>query len=304
MANEPAPALSVRQLKKSYGAIRAVDGLDVELPVGSVVALLGPNGSGKSTTVSMLLGLLAPDAGEIRLFGHEPTRAVHLGLVGAMLQHGAYPNSAKVREVVRLARRLYPDPLPADELIERTGIGELMGRRVDRLSGGQLQRIRFAVAIAGNPQLLVLDEPTVGLDVDARAAFWRCIREFGGGRRTVLFSTHYLEEADANADRVVVMAAGKVLIDGTSAQIKRRVANRTVAFDLSGGPAKGLELLPGVTEVSVRAGRAVLRTNDSDATVSALYAERGRIQDLELSGGSLEEAFSQLTAPTTPTGVR
>jgi len=296
MANEPVAALSVRQLKKSYGEIHAVDGVDLELTAGSVVALLGPNGSGKSTTVSMLLGLLSPDAGRISVYGHAPAEAVRRGLVGAMPQHGGYPNSAKVREVVRLVRRLYADPLPMDEIVERTGIGDLLGLKGDRLSGGQLPRGRLATAIAGDPRLLILDEPTVGLDVDARAAFWRCIREFGAGTRTVLFSTHYLEEADANADHVIVLSHGRVLIEGSSAQIKHRTTHRAVAFDLAGADIDGLDRLPGVTDVALRGDRVLLRTDDSDATVGALYARCGSVRNLELTGGSLEEAFSELTA--------
>ncbi len=222
-----------------------------------------------------------------------------------MLQNGGYPNSAKVREVVQLARALYPSPLPLDEIAARTGIQDLLGRRVDRLSGGQVQRVRFAFAIAGGPRLLVLDEPTVGLDLEARTAFWDCIREYAADDRTILFSTHYLGEADAHADRILVLRAGKLIAEGTSAQIKRHVTTRTVAFDLAGGPAAALDRLdrlPGVTEMTVRDGRVSLRTTDSDATVGSLLAGHGPVSGLELAGGGLEEAFTQLTGIGDATG--
>jgi ABC-2 type transport system ATP-binding protein len=301
MASDPQPAVHVRGVHKSYGSVRAVNGLDLAVPAGAAAALLGPNGSGKSTTVGMLLGLLEPDEGEITVFGLPPRRAVAQGLNGAMLQHGGYPNSARVREVINLARALYPAPLPLAEIAARTGLGDLLGRRVDRLSGGQLQRVRFAFAIAGNPRLLVLDEPTVGLDVEARGAFWSCIREYAAGDRTILFSSHYLEEADAHADLIIVLAAGRLVTEGTSAQIKKHVSTRTVAFDQDGRTADGLDRLPGVTEVTVLNGRVSLRTTDSDATVGALLSGHGRITGLELSGGGLEEAFTQLTGITAAT---
>ncbi|MFJ9445110.1 ABC transporter ATP-binding protein [Kitasatospora sp. NPDC101235] len=289
-------AVTITALHKSYGKVRAVDGLDLELAHGSTVALLGPNGSGKSTTVNTLLGLLGPDSGSVRVYGHEPAVAVSKGLVGAMLQQGAYPNSAKVKEVLNLARNLYPEPQPLDRLAETANLTDLLDRKVNNLSGGQVQRVRFAFALAGNPKLLVMDEPTVGLDADARQLFWQGVRRFAADGRTVLFSTHYLEEADAAADRIVVMSDGKLAVDSTGEEIKHRFTSRTVSFSIGTDSSEGLDRLPGVLSVEIHGDRAHLRTSDSDATVNELLATRGPVRELELSGGSLEDAFLSLTS--------
>jgi ABC-2 type transport system ATP-binding protein len=284
---------------KSYGTVRAVDGLDLRLEHGTSVALLGPNGAGKSTAIAMLLGLVPPDAGGVRVLGTAPQRAVRAGRVGAMPQTGRLIGGVSVRELLGFVRRAYAAKardraVPSlAELMETAHITDLAGRRADRLSGGQAQRVRFAIAVAGAPDLLVLDEPTTGLDIEARRELWASVRSYAEHGRTILFSTHYLEEADDYADRIVVMDRGRVIADGTSETIKRRVPGRTVGFDLDGSVAV-LDGLPGVVGSEVRGTRVQLHTTDSDATVLAL-AQAGMVRNLEVTGAGLEEAFLALT---------
>ncbi|WP_369258416.1 ATP-binding cassette domain-containing protein [Streptomyces sp. R35] len=289
------PAVSFTGAVKTFGAVRAVDGMGLEIAAGETVALLGRNGAGKSTAISLLLGLNEPDEGSVALFGGRPEEAVRAGRVGAMLQETRPVPRVTVRELVSFVAGRYPAPLPVADALELAGIAELAGRRVDRLSGGQAQRVRFAVALAGNPALIVLDEPTAALDVEARHAFWKSMRAYARRGHTVLFSTHYLEEADAHADRIVVIDRGRIVADGTGEQLKRSVGGNLVSFDLAGRGTEGLALLPGVVSVEVRGDRARLRTDDSDATVIAL-AERGAIRGLEVVPASLDDAFMALTS--------
>ncbi|SFF01228.1 ABC-2 type transport system ATP-binding protein [Actinacidiphila alni] len=289
-----ADAVRFTAVHKSFGAVRAVAGIDLEIARGETMALLGRNGAGKSTAISLLLGLDRPDSGEVRLFGGAPQEAVRAGRVGAMLQDGRPIPRATVRELVGFVASTYPRPMPVAEALALAGIEELAGRRVDRLSGGQAQRLRFAVAVAGNPELLVLDEPTAALDVEARRAFWRSMRGYAARGNTVLFSTHYLEEADENADRILVIDHGRTVADGSGERIKQAVGGTLVSFDLAGSGSQGLRALPGVTRVEIRGDRAVLRTGDSDATVVALAAA-GRIRGLQVVPASLEDAFLTLT---------
>ncbi|MGW2960097.1 ABC transporter ATP-binding protein [Streptomyces sp. NPDC001220] len=288
-------AVSFAGAVKTFGTVRAVDGVDLEIGRGETVALLGRNGAGKSTTISLLLGLNTPDAGTVELFGAQPAKAVRSGLVGAMLQEARAVPRVTVGELVTFVARRYPAPMPVTQALELAGIGELAGRRVDRLSGGQTQRVRFAVALAGNPSLLVLDEPTAALDVEARHAFWRSMRAYARRGHTVLFSTHYLEEADAHADRILVIDRGRIVADGTGEQLKRAAGGSLVSFDLAGRGTEGLARLPGVRSLEVRGDRALLRTDDSDATVIALAA-RNAIRGLEVTPASLDDAFLALTS--------
>ncbi|MGW6013743.1 ABC transporter ATP-binding protein [Streptomyces sp. NPDC055210] len=298
MAGTNAAAVRMAGAVKAFGAVRAVDGADLEIARGETVALLGRNGAGKSTAISLLLGLDEPDEGTVRLFGAAPEHAVRAGRVGAMLQDGRPVPRVTVGELVGFVARTYPAPMPVAEALALAGIAELAGRRVDRLSGGQTQRVRFAVALVGNPALIVLDEPTAALDVEARYAFWDSMRSYARHGHTVLFSTHYLEEADANADRIVVVDHGRIVADGTGEQLRRAAGGSLVAFDLAGAGTDGLSLLPGVVSLEIRGDRARLRTDDPDATVIAL-AERGAIRGLEVAPASLDDAFLALTSATT-----
>jgi ABC-2 type transport system ATP-binding protein len=288
-------AVKLSDVRKSFGAVRAVDGLSLTIRPGETVALLGPNGAGKSTTIGMLLGLSAPDSGTVELFGTTAIRAVRAGKVGAMLQDAGFVPNATVREVIELARALYPMPLPTGQILHTAGLTELADRRLDKLSGGEAQRARFAFALAGDPRLLLLDEPTAAMDVATRQAFWAAMRRYSATGHTVLFATHYLEEADDYADRVVVIAHGRVIADGTGTEIKRMTGGRSVAFDLAGGGTAGLDLLPGVRAVEVRGDRATLRSDDSDATVAALVHSGRSFTNLEINAAGLEEAFLALT---------
>ena len=292
-------------LTKSFrtpaGPVAAVRGVDIHITPGETVALLGPNGAGKSTTIDMLLGLLPPDSGTVDLFGMTPQEATARGAVGAMLQTGGVIGELSVRELLAMMASLYPNPLGVDEVIELTRIGDLANRKTTKLSGGQTQRLRFALGLICNPELLVLDEPTVAMDVEARRQFWLTMREFAGRGRTVVFATHYLEEADAYADRIVLMAQGRIVVDGPATEIKAQVGLRTIRATLPGADLATLAALPGVTGVDARGDGVVLNCSDSDAALRALLPAFPAARDIEVSGAGLEEAFLQLTATETET---
>jgi ABC-2 type transport system ATP-binding protein len=282
---------------RTFGSVTAVDGLRLRIGRGETVALLGPNGAGKSTAVNLLLGLLTPGAGRVTVLGGDPAQAVAAGRVGAMLQDGGLMPGVSVGGLVRLAHDLYPRPRPVAEMLAQADLTAIAGRRVDRLSGGQAQRVRFALAAIGDPELLVLDEPTTAMDVESRHRFWTGIRECAARGTTVLFATHYLEEADENADRIVVVAAGRVLVDGTPGSVKATAGGgRRVRFTLESGDPTDFLGLPGVTSVQAHGAAVTLRTDDAEATVRALFAVRDRVPDLEVRGADLEDAFLSLTA--------
>jgi ABC-2 type transport system ATP-binding protein len=288
-------------LRKTYrtpsGPVEAVRGVDLAVEPGETVALLGPNGAGKSTTVDMLLGLQTPDTGTATVFGRAPQDAVRGGLVGAMLQTGAVIRDLKVRELVTMVAALYPNPLPVDDALRHAGLLDVAERRTEKLSGGQTQRVRFATALVSNPDLLVLDEPTVGMDVESRQQFWSTVRSFAAEGNTVLFATHYLEEADDYADRAILMAQGRVVADAPTTEIKAMAGSRRIRATLPDVPAEVLERLDGVTAVERRGEAAVLICSDSDAALRALLHEHPHVRDIEITGAGLEEAFLHLTAP-------
>jgi ABC-2 type transport system ATP-binding protein len=256
--------------------------------------LLGPNGAGKTTTIGLLLGLLDPDQGDVQLFGRSPSQAVADGLAGALLQDSGLMPGVRVCELLTMVRGFYPRPMGLAELLALAGLEPIAGRRVDRLSGGQAQSVRFAVAIAGDPQLLVLDEPTQAMDVQARRNFWAQIRRFTERGRTVLFATHYLQEADDASDRVIVIAGGRKIADGSPEVIKARVGDRQVRFTLAGGPAGRLRDLPGVHAVRHQESRFTLHSSDTDATVASLVRSELRWSDLDVGGLDLEASFMRL----------
>ncbi|MFW3169387.1 ABC transporter ATP-binding protein [Geodermatophilus sp. CPCC 206100] len=289
-------ALDIRDLTVRYGAATAVAGLDLQLRAGETVALLGPNGAGKSTVVNAVLGLV-PSTGTVRVLGRPPAEAIRAGSVGAMLQHGGLPGETRVGEVLHLVRRSYPRAWPLDDLVVTAGIDGLLGRPVDALSGGQRQRVMLALALAGEPPLLLLDEPTSAMDVEGRRAFWTTMRGLAERGTTVVFATHHLEEADAVADRVVVVAGGRVVADGTAAEVKSGTSGRTVSF--TAAPGAALEGLPGVSATEWRGDRVQLTTDDVEATLRALLADGRRLPDLTVGGATLEDAVLSLTARTT-----
>ena len=291
--------VEAKRLVKSFsgpeGTVRAVRAVDVTIAPGETVALLGPNGAGKTTTIDMILGLLEPDGGTVTVFGRPPAAAVRAGSVGGMLQTGALLRDLNVRELVAMMAALYPDPLDVDEVLAMTNLKPIAGRRTQKLSGGETQRTRFAVALVSNPELLILDEPTVALDVESRRDFWTAMRAFAGRGKTVLFATHYLEEADAYADRVVLLARGRVVADGPPTEVKALVGTRTIRATLPAVAVGELERLPGVTRAERRGESIALACSDSDAAVRALLIAYPAARDLEISGAGLEQAFLQLT---------
>ncbi|MGW5325791.1 ABC transporter ATP-binding protein [Streptomyces sp. NPDC004014] len=291
-----APVVGFDQVTKTYGNVRAVDGLSLRLYPGETVALLGPNGAGKSTTLDLLLGLKHPDSGTVGLFGTSPREAIVAGRVGAMLQTGGLMDEVTVAELVKLACSLHPKPYRAADVLARAGITQIADRKVNKLSGGQAQRVRFALATAGDSDLIVLDEPTTGMDVSARQAFWATMREQADQGRTVLFATHYLEEADAIADRVLVLHRGRLLADGTAAEIKARAGARRISFDLEGSVDEAaLRGLPSLTSFDVSGQTVRIQSADADATVHALYGLGVYPRNLEVAGLGLEQAFVAIT---------
>ncbi|NMH82191.1 ABC transporter ATP-binding protein [Pseudonocardia xinjiangensis] len=288
-------AVSIRGLHRSYGGVRAVDGVDLAIDPGEVVALLGPNGAGKSTTIDILLGLSRADSGDVRLFGRTPRQAVVDGLVGAMLQSGGIPDDVTVAEVVRLTGALFPKPLSVAEALLRAGVSDVAGRRYGRLSGGQKQRVRFAAALVCDPDLLVLDEPTVAMDVQARREFWTAMRSYTRAGRTVLFATHYLAEAEEYADRVVLLRKGRVVADGSVAHVRALASGRVVSATAPGAVPAALAALPGVTQAHVDGPRVRLECSDSDAALRALISAYPQACDIEVSAHGLEDAFVALT---------
>jgi ABC-2 type transport system ATP-binding protein len=295
----PLSGIEAHGLHKTFrsptGPVEAVRDVDLSIARGETVALLGPNGAGKSTTIDMLLGLARPDRGDVSLFGLPPADAVAQGLIGAMLQVGKLIPDLSVRELVSMMAALYPAPLDVDEVLELTGITAFADRRTQKLSGGETQRARFAIALVSNPEFLVLDEPTVAMDVEGRRAFWVTMRELAMRGKTILFATHYLEEADANADRAVLMARGRIVADGPTTEIKARVGARTIRATLVGANISSLQRLPGVTRAERHGSAVILTCTDSDAALRALLDEYGDARDIEVTGADLEDAFVALT---------
>ena len=289
-------AVVLSRLCKSYGRVRAVRSADLVIAPGETVALLGPNGAGKSTTIDMILGLTMPDSGRVTVFGVPPKAAAAAGVIGGMLQTGSLVDHLSVRELVTMVASLYPRPLDVEQALRLSGAVEFADRRTHRLSGGQAQRARFASALAANPDLLVLDEPTAAIDVGGRRTFWAAMREVAAEGKTVIFATHYLEEADAYADRIVLLARGRIVADGPATEIKARVSGRTIRATLPGADTARLTALPGVLNADLRGDAVALSCADSDAALRALLGQFPAARDIEVLGAGLEEAFMALTA--------
>ncbi len=288
-------AIRLQGLTKHFGSLRAVDGLDLTIRRGETVALLGPNGAGKTTTISMLLGLLTPDAGSVSVLGMSPRAAIRGGRVGAMLQEGSLMPGVRVGEILDYVLGLTTSGMTRARLVTTAGLEGLEARRIDRLSGGQTQRVRFALAIASEPDVLVLDEPTSAMDVEARHEFWASMRAYTSAGHTVLFATHYLEEAESFASRVVIITRGRVVSDGSLAELQQSFGTHTVGFATSDPASAAIDRLAGVSTVEWQAaGRVMVQTSDADATVRALVASELDWRDLEVHGASLDEVFLAL----------
>ena len=293
-----APAIELRGLRKDFGPVHAVRGIDLTVQQGEIVAFLGPNGAGKTTTIDLVLGLSRPDGGSVEVSGRTPRAAVAHGLVAAVMQTGGLLKDLTVRETVELTAALFAHTRPIDEVLERAGIRDIATRRVGKCSGGQQQRLRFAMALLPEPELLILDEPTTGMDVEGRREFWSAIRADAERGRTVLFATHYLEEADAYADRIVLVSRGRVVADGTAAQIRALSSGRRVTAtweDVTTAEAGALRALPGVEDVELRGDTVLVTSADSDAVARHLLSATPA-HDLQITSRGLEDAFLALTA--------
>ena len=287
-------AVDLQGVRKSFGAVHAVKGIDLAVRPGEVVAFLGPNGAGKTSTIDMILGLSHPSAVEVQVYGVSPRQAISRGLVSAVMQSGGLLKDFTVAETVDFTARLFAMSRPVAEVLERAGIAGIAGRRVAKCSGGEQQRLRFAMALLPDPELLILDEPTQGMDVEGRRDFWQAIRHDAAQGRTIVFATHYLEEADAYADRIVVIRKGEIVADGTAAQVKALASGRTVRATLPGADEAVLRAVPGAQGVEVRGDTVLIHAADTD-TVARHLLNNTAAHDVEITARGLEEAFLALT---------
>jgi len=294
---EPADAVlaCLRGVRKRYGATTALDGFDLEVRQGELLAVLGPNGAGKTTAIGILLGLQAPDAGEARLFGRSPHDLAARRGIGVMMQEVALPDALRVGDLIRQVSAYYPDPLTFDETVALAGVGKLVARPYAKLSGGQKRQAQFALAICGRPRLLFLDEPTTGLDVTARETMWATVRQLVTGGASIVLTTHYIEEAEALADRVVVMAKGRQIAEGTVAEIRALVIRKRVAC-ATALEAAAVEAWPNVAAAVRDGAHLTIVTTDAEGLVRRLLAADPKLSDLEVRRAGLSEAFAELTS--------
>lgn len=283
------------QVTKKYAGITVVDGLELTVQKGELIALLGENGAGKTTSISMALGLVKPTVGQISIDGHVAGSMAARRKIGAMLQSAELPEQLKVCEHIKLFQTYYEAPVSLDALTELLGLGEILGKQYGVLSSGQKRKVQLALALCGDPELVILDEPTVGLDVDTRHAFWRVIRGLIQAGKSVLLTTHYLEEADSLADRIIVMAGGKVVAGGTPAEIKALSGGKVIELRTEASGAI-LKALPGIEKLSYTGDRVQLISNAAEATLKALFASGIEVEDISVARVGLEEAFLSITA--------
>jgi ABC-2 type transport system ATP-binding protein len=279
---------------KSFGTVQAVRGVDLTIRPGEVIAFLGPNGAGKTSTIDLILGLSRPSSGAVKVYGMAPREAVRRGLVSAVMQTGGLLKDLTVVETAQYMAALFAVSRPIDEVLERAGISGIADRKVEKCSGGEQQRLRFAMALIPDPELLILDEPTQGMDVEGRRDFWRAIRDDADLGRTIVFATHYLEEADAYADRIVLISKGQIVADGTASEVKALASGRMVRATLPGADVVALRAIPGVDNVEVRGDTVLIHSGDTDAVARQLLNETSA-HDLEITSRGLEDAFLALT---------
>jgi len=294
MANGDGALATLRGAGKSYGTLRALDGIDLALHGGELLALLGPNGAGKTTAISLLLGLVRADAGEVRLFGMDPQRIEARRGIGVMLQDAQLPATLRVGELIRLTASYYPSPRSVAESAELAGVADLLQRPYGKLSGGQQRRVQFALALCGRPKLLFLDEPTVGMDIEARQKLWQAIRKLVAEGNAVVLTTHYLEEAEALADRVCVMARGKVVSEGSVEALRARIALKRV-WCATRLPLAEVAAWPEVAGAHLDGERLCLSTEHVELLVRRLLAHDAQLSALEVRAAGLAEAFTELT---------
>ena len=292
-------AVRLREVHKNFGPVHAVRGVDLTIRSGEILAFLGPNGAGKTSTIDIILGLSQPSAGEVTVYGLTPRRAIIKGLVSAVMQTGGLLKDLTVGETVEYTSQLFAMSRPVNEVMERAGIAPIADRLVGRCSGGEQQRLRFAMALLPDPELLILDEPTQGMDVEGRHDFWQAVRADAAQGRTIIFATHYLEEADAYADRVVFISKGRIVADGTAAEVKSLASGRTIRATLPGAEAVSLHAIPGVDKVEIRGDTVLIHSTDSDAVARRLLTGTAA-HDLEITSRGLEDAFIALTSEATP----
>ncbi|MGC2160870.1 MAG: ABC transporter ATP-binding protein [Silvibacterium sp.] len=290
------PIARLHSVTKRYGQVTALENLNLSLYPGEVVALLGPNGAGKTTAVKLLLGLIAPNFGSVRVMGGDPRDSETRTGFGAMLQVTRVPETLRVCEHIDLFRSYYPNPLPAAEIVRIARLEGLENTFYGKLSGGQKQRVLFGLALAGDPSLVFLDEPTVGMDIESRRALWDQIRSLAAHDKTVLLTTHYLEEADALASRIIVIGKGKILAEGTSSEIKHRVAGRRIRC-ITQLDMDFMRELPSVLSVEQDREAVVITATESERVVRVLLREDPTLHGLEISAPGLEDAFLALTSP-------
>ncbi len=288
-------AIELSHVSKYFESIHALEDVSLEVRPGEVVAVLGPNGAGKTTAINLMLGLRRPTSGSVRLFGHDPLEASSRRRVGVMLQDSGVPGTLRVKEMIELFARIADAPLPLARVLEMSSLVGQENILTANLSGGQRQRLYFALAIVGNPEMLFLDEPSVGMDVETRHAFWSQIAAFSNAGKTILLTTHYLEEADALAERIVVINQGRIVAQGSPSEIKARVGGKHVRFHAPDLSIALLTGLPAVQRFSLTGDTADLYTFEPNKVLRALYQHEIEPSDLEVVGAGLEEAFIELT---------
>lgn len=296
------PAIELKQVTKIYKGKIAVNDLSLTVESGTVLALLGPNGAGKTTTISMILGLQQPTSGQVKLLGSDPRDPKVRNQIGAMLQDVSVIDNLKVAETINLFRNYYSNPLSLERLLLISGLESEKNKMAVSLSGGQQRRLGFALAAAGDPEIIFLDEPTVGMDIASRQLFWDTIRAMAGRGRTVVLTTHYLEEADHLADRIVVINNGKLIADGTPSEIKAGTTGRVISFTAGASvTTETLRIIPGVADVEWSGRRVKLASHDTDRLIVALLEKQIDMRDIEIQSGGLEDAFQALVQNTNDT---